>query len=426
MSRHILFLMPGDLAHAFEPWRALEANDEAALIVPDDAKTPSVPIPVLPVSDYFHGPGVEELAFDIHARKPVTHLVEFSEYDVLRAAALREHLGIAGTSHAQAETGRDKAAMKTAWQSRGLPTAAFAVLREACDLRAFTREHGYPVVVKPRSAAGSSGVAVLREDGERRAWLSANWSKHLFDPRSPNWMVEQYVDGQVLQVDALITARGIEYLWPSRVSDLLAWQSSTQPLTITTCAPEDPVLDPARQLVGAGIEAMPARPEVTLVHAELFERHGDASLVLSEIAWRVGGMYTAQMLEAAFGHNPVERYLKALLAPGTPVAPLPAAPLRMAGQVGVPRRNGLVHALNPISPEALAPGGLHIHEFTVQPGQRSGPASYSTDLAAKAVVTGTSVPAVAAAQRRFADYVAEHGITYTPTETPIASAACVR
>ena len=426
MNRHILFLMPGDLAAAFEPWRILDPSDQALLIVPDDGKCPDAPIPVHAVSDYFHGADLEEFAFDVHARQPFTHVVEFSEWDVERAAALREHLGIPGCGRAAAGTGRDKAAMKTAWQSSGLPTAAFAVLHEASDLRAFTRVHGYPVVVKPRSAAGSSGVAVLRSDAERRAWLALNWSKHLLEPTTPDWIVEEYIDGQVVQVDALITERGIEYLWPSRVSDLLAWQSSAAPLTITTCALDDPVLGPARDLVRAAIEAMPARPATALVHAELFELRSDASLLLSEIAWRVGGMHTAQMLEAAFGLHPVDRYLTALLTPEAPVTPVPAVPVRMAGQVGVPRRQGLIQAVHPIPPETLAPANLHTLEFTVAPGQRSGHAAYSTDLAAKAVVTGSSVPVVEAAQRLFAEYVTDHAIIYARPVTPVATTGCVR
>jgi len=417
MNRNVLFILAGPLARRHRPWEALdlEGGDTALVILPPDEGCENAPVPVHVADGYYATAEVEEIAYDAHARRPFTHIIELSEYDVERAARLRGAFGLeTGMSFEQARTGRDKVVMKEQWRAGAVPTARSAALHEASDLRRFAEEAGYPVVVKPRSAAGSAGVAVLRDDLERRGWLAANWSKSLLEARVPSWMVEEYVDGSIIQVDALLTGHDLEYLWPSRVSDLLGWQQGSPTLTITTCDAGDPVVSRAQSLTRRAIEALVPHPQTAIVHAEMFERAGDGELVMSEIAWRPGGVLTPHMMQGAFGVDPVRRYLDAVLAPDRLDAEsVPLVPTSMAGQVGVPHRPGTVAAVHPFPPALRVPTGMLYGEIVAREGREYAAATHSTDLAAKAVVLGADTETVSLRQKMVAEYVADQGLVYT-------------
>lgn len=68
-------------------------------------------------------------------------VVARSEADVLRAARLREVLGVPGQDFASALAFRDKVLMKSLLRERGVSVPEFAPVRIPLDLFAFLREH---------------------------------------------------------------------------------------------------------------------------------------------------------------------------------------------------------------------------------------------------------------------------------------------
>ena len=93
------------------------------------------------------------------------------EAHVLPAAEARERLGIPGTSVRTAFLCRDKPAMKDVLRAGGVPTAASLGSGDPEEILAFARDVGYPLVVKPRSAAGASGTERVDSDDALRAAL---------------------------------------------------------------------------------------------------------------------------------------------------------------------------------------------------------------------------------------------------------------
>lgn len=87
------------------------------------------------------------------------------EAHILATAKVREASGIPGTSVRTAFLCRDKPAMKQALREAGIPTAQSAGVESPNELRAFAAEVGYPIILKPRDAAGASGTS--RIDHER-------------------------------------------------------------------------------------------------------------------------------------------------------------------------------------------------------------------------------------------------------------------
>ena len=101
----------------------------------------------------------------VQSREWVDRLEATVEAHILPAARVREAAGIPGTSLRTAWLCRDKPAMKEALRAAGIPTAVSRAISTPQELRVFAAETGFPVVLKPRAAAGASGT--LRVDNER-------------------------------------------------------------------------------------------------------------------------------------------------------------------------------------------------------------------------------------------------------------------
>lgn len=86
------------------------------------------------------------------------------EAHILPVARVREACSIPGLSSRAAWLCRDKVAMKEALRQAGVPCAASAGVSSPDEARAFTRAVGFPVILKPRDAAGAKGT-VRADDG---------------------------------------------------------------------------------------------------------------------------------------------------------------------------------------------------------------------------------------------------------------------
>ncbi len=90
------------------------------------------------------------------------------ESHVLPVAHVRERCGIPGTSARAAYLCRDKPTMKQVLREAGIPTAASAAVDTQEQARAFAAEVGYPLIVKPRDAAGAAGTHRVDDDQQLR------------------------------------------------------------------------------------------------------------------------------------------------------------------------------------------------------------------------------------------------------------------
>ena len=102
----------------------------------------------------------------IQARGWVDRLEATVEAHILPVARVRKDAGIPGTTVETAFLCRDKPAMKEALRAAGVPTARSAGTSSAEEVRKFADEVGYPLILKPRSAAGASGTYRAADAGE--------------------------------------------------------------------------------------------------------------------------------------------------------------------------------------------------------------------------------------------------------------------
>jgi hypothetical protein len=395
----------------FPVWEWIpEANVRVVASAEHSGETISGPEGVDFVDGYVYSANADLAVLRACRLKPVDHLIAVSEHDVGRAAALRELLGLPGQRSASAAAYRDKVIMKLAWQRAGLPVAAFSAIEEPADLFTFARQHGYPIVVKPRRSSGSVGVSVLTSGGEAEAWFAKNW-KVPFGASFP-WMAESFVSGRILQVDGIWTAGRVEINWPTSVGDLLDWKHGDSCLSIGLEA-DNPGVPPVQELVVNALKALPDPDGPIVYHAEVWERD-DGQLAMNEVAARVGGALTREMVRAAFDVDLVERFVQGTIDPEVFEDPTPDRPKRLAGEIVVPLRIGEVVAIDDLPRELRAPWFLNV-TISAQPGKRYRGSAYSSDFAAACVAVGADSAEVSARLLEFKDW-AEASIHYEPTE----------
>ncbi len=101
---------------------------------------------------------VERVVRWLQQKIRVDRLEAVVEAHVTCAAAVREACGIPGTSVQTTFLCRDKPAMKEALRKAGVPCAQSIGTNDRYEAHRFASSVGYPVIVKPRDAAGASGT----------------------------------------------------------------------------------------------------------------------------------------------------------------------------------------------------------------------------------------------------------------------------
>jgi biotin carboxylase len=344
----------------------------------------------LPVGGYAHAEAiegydatgrVEARALELAERFDVRHVVACQELDLQRAAAVRELLGVAGQGVASADGYRDKLVMKRLVGDAGIPVAPHAGVETATDVLGFAREHGYPIVLKPRDGLSSVGLRIVADEPELLGWLAGGFGDYPAGPK--RLLAEAFVPGRMYHVDGFVQDGQVSVAWPSEYLYQLASFGDAEPRLDATVEP-GPLADRLVAFATDVIRALPRVPCSTF-HAEVF-RTPDDRLVLCEIASRNGGALIKAVLAAMYGVDFPSAWVRAsvgLPVPGLAEAGRSAAPPRMAGQVLVPRRPGVVRAV-PARPDAV---GVEHFEVFVRPGDELSAARSSGDYMAGMVVS---------------------------------------
>lgn len=135
--------LPGDLRHQLSHYEQIRS------VVDEDALTDAVR--------------------RVQKRVRVHRLEATVEAHILAAANVREACGIPGTSVRTAFLCRDKPSMKEVLREGGVPCADSTAASSGEEVREFVARVGFPVIVKPRAAAGASGTFRADDPAELEA-----------------------------------------------------------------------------------------------------------------------------------------------------------------------------------------------------------------------------------------------------------------
>jgi len=225
----------------------------------------------------------------------INWIVPLDEYDVLMAAALREHLRLPGMGESASRFFRDKLAMRMKARESGIRVPDFAPVFNYDDLRAFMQRVPPPWVLKPRTEAGAMGIKKINEAEQLWRWLDQ------LGDRQSHFLLERYVPGEVFHVDALI--------WDGAVVFASVQKYGQPPMnvaheggvfvtyTVERSSADKMALETFNSQV---LNALGMTRGVT--HAE-YIKAGDGQLYFLEVAARVGGAHIADLIEQTSGLN---------------------------------------------------------------------------------------------------------------------------
>lgn len=236
------------------------------------------------VPSVVHEPSLLEAVRGVQARGWVDRLEATVEAHIMAAARVREACGIPGTSTRTAFLCRDKPAMKDVLREAGVPTAASTGSDSPDDIRAFAERTGYPLIVKPRDAAGASGT--WRVDGPADLERVLDESGVL---AGASVAVEEFVEGHegfydTLCIDGRPVHEFVTHYYPNVLEAMRTrWIS---PQLVTTNRVDAPGYGEVKDMGRRVIETLEIGTSAT--HQEWF--FGAKGLKFSEIGCRPPGV----------------------------------------------------------------------------------------------------------------------------------------
>lgn len=206
------------------------------------------------------------------------------EAHILPVAKIREACHIPGTSVRTAWLCRDKPSMKDALRAAGIPCAQSIGTSDPNEAREFGHRVGYPLIVKPRDAAGAAATWRVDDDGELEVVMRESGLIH-----GTAVALEEFIEGHegyfdTLTVEGRVTHEFVTHYYPNVLEAMRTrWIS---PQMVTTNRLEQPGYQEVRKMAHRVIEILDIGTSAT--HMEWF--FGAKGLKFSEIGCRPPGV----------------------------------------------------------------------------------------------------------------------------------------
>lgn len=226
----------------------------------------------------------------------IDRIVALDDFDVEKAATLREHLRSPGMGDTTARYFRDKLAMRTRAQEAGILVPEFVHILNYDKVREFLSRVNPPYVLKPRLQAGAIGIKKIHS--AENLWRTLD---ELGDEQS-FYVLEQFVPGNIYHVDSII--------YNNEVVFSIASQYGLPPMEVahqgrvfsTRTMVKGSTDEQSLQLMNKNV--LKAFGMVRGVsHTEFIKASEDGRFYFLETSARVGGANIVELVEAATGMN---------------------------------------------------------------------------------------------------------------------------
>jgi biotin carboxylase len=236
--------------------------------------------------------GVSFMARTLHFDR----IAALDDFDVEKAAALREHLRIPGMGDTTARHFRDKLAMRTKAAEAGIAVPAFIHVLNYDRLREFMRTVPPPYVLKPRLQAGAIGIKKIQSGQELWGLLDILGDKQSF------YLLEKFLPGEVYHVDSIV--------YDGKIVFSIVCKYGTPPMevahegrvfstrTVPRGSEDERTL---RRLNSQVMQSLGLASGVS--HTEFIKAAEDGKIYFLETSARVGGAHIVDLVEAATGLN---------------------------------------------------------------------------------------------------------------------------
>jgi biotin carboxylase len=240
----------------------------------------------------------------------VDRIVALDDFDLEKAALLREHFRIPGLGESATRFFRDKLAMRLRAAKNGIPVPEFTATINYHDITDFVDSVRPPWVLKPRLMAGAIGIKKYYEREE--VWQRI----HSLGDQQSFFVLEQFVPGDIFHVDSI--------WFGGEMVTAVASAYGTPPLEVTTeggifttrllprSSEAERELNRLNQKV---LRAFGLRNGVS--HTEFIHSRENGSFYFLETSARVGGAHIADLIEAGTGVNLWAEWAKVEIAAAT-------------------------------------------------------------------------------------------------------------
>lgn len=238
---------------------------------------------------------IEGLAGVMRTKK-IDRVVALDDFDVEKAALVREHFRIPGMGQTTSRYFRDKLAMRVRAHSAGINVPSFSPLFNDIEITSYLQNTTAPWLLKPRSEASATGIQKVHTFDD--AWNAI----HGLGDQRHNYLIEQFKPGDVFHVDSLTVDGKIVF---SRCSQYLNTPFEVahgggifRSVTVEFGSKDE------RALLKMNKDVMKAfGMQFSASHTEVIKNHETGEFYFLETASRVGGANLAEMVEASSGIN---------------------------------------------------------------------------------------------------------------------------
>jgi len=226
----------------------------------------------------------------------IDKLVALDDFDVEKAATLREHLRIPGMGETTARYFRDKLAMRKKAEEDKIPVPPFVHVLNHDIINEYMDRVRPPYVLKPRSQAGAIGIKkVFRKED---LWDEIN---NLHD-RQSYYLVEKFLPGNIYHVDSIIYNDNIEFAVASQYAKP-PMEVAHEGRVFCTSTMVKGTKD-EKQLLALNKKVMKSMGlKHGVSHTEFIRSEEDGKFYFLETSARVGGANIADMIAAGTGVN---------------------------------------------------------------------------------------------------------------------------
>lgn len=269
---------------------------------------------------------IKGLAYVFRTRK-IDRVVALDDFDVEKAAFIREQFRIPGMGRTTAGYFRDKLAMRIKASQSGIRVPGFCSLFNDGQINEFTEKYPGPWMIKPRSEASAAGIT--KSHSVEELWKTI----HELGDKRHEYLVEQFKPGDVYHVDCLSFGGKVVFTWSSVYLsppfDVAHGGGIFRSVTVPFGSPEQHALETMSVdlLKTFGLQ-------YSASHTEVIRSRDDGHYYFLETSCRVGGAHLADMVEASSGLNLWKEWarLETAEASGTPYT-LPPLKREYAGIV---------------------------------------------------------------------------------------------
>ena len=226
----------------------------------------------------------------------IDRIAALDDFEVEKAATIREHFRISGMGQTTARKFRDKLAMRIEAQSADIKAPSFCALFHNEEISRYVSTTTGPWVIKPRSAASASGIKKVENQTE--VWEHL----HQLGALRADYLIERFLPGTVYHVDGIVYNHQILFNCTSKYLDTPL--NVAQGGGIFRSMTLEPNSEQATKLFAINAQLITSFGlKHGVFHSEFIRADQDGQFYFLETAARVGGAHLAEMVEASTGVN---------------------------------------------------------------------------------------------------------------------------